>query len=176
VPVTAVQILWLNLITDPLSGAALALEKEEGDVFRKSEGRLSKFFIDRQMLIHIGLVGLTMALGAIYIYNVYYPVSHIKAQTMALTLLAVFQWYNSINCRFTLKSIFNKRVFSNIYIWLALGINLVFQVVAVQTEWFNKILKTTPLSFGEWAVVFILAFAVIMIDEIRKLIYRLTTK
>lgn len=175
-PVTAVQILWLNLITDPLSGAALALEKEDGDVIKKDTGRLSKFFIDRQMIIHIGLIGLTMALGALYIFNVYFSQNPVKAQTMALTLLAAFQWYNSINCRFTLKSVFNKRVFGNIYIWLAFAVNLVFQILAVQTVWFNKILKTTPLALGDWMVVFILAFAIILVDESRKLVYRTFAK
>ncbi len=176
VPVTAVQILWLNLITDPLSGAALALEKEEGDVVKKDTGRLSKFFIDRQMLMHIGLIGLTMALGAMFIFNVYYPQSPAKAQTMALTLLAAFQWYNSINCRFTLKSVFNKRVFGNVYIWLAFAVNLVFQIIAVQTVWFNKILKTVPLAFGDWVLVFILAMVIILVDEARKLVYRVMGK
>ncbi|MFA5991523.1 MAG: HAD-IC family P-type ATPase [Candidatus Doudnabacteria bacterium] len=175
-PVTAVQILWLNLITDPLSGAALALEKEDGYLVKKNSGPLSKFFIDRQMLWHIGLIGLTMALGAMYIFNMYYPQSPAKAQTMALTLLAVFQWYNSINCRFTLKSIFHKRVFGNIYIWLALAVNFAFQIVAVQTTWFNKILKTTPLALGDWMVVFILAFIIILVDEARKLTYRTFAK
>ncbi len=172
VPVTAVQILWLNLITDPLSGAALALEKEDGVAYEKNKSPLSKFFIDRQMLVHIGLIGLVMALGTMYIFNVYYPSSPIKAQTMALTLLAVFQWYNSINCRFISKSIFNKRVFGNIYIWLAIAVNLVLQIIAVQTEWFNKILKTTPLAFGDWMLVIILAGVIILADEVRKLVYR----
>ena len=176
VPVTAVQILWLNLITDPMSGAALALEKEDEDIFRKNSGPLSKFFIDRQMLTHIGLIGLTMSLGAIYIYNVYYPQSSIKAQTMALTLLAAFQWYNSLNCRFTTKSIFHKRIFGNIYIWLAIAVNLVLQIIAVQTPWFNKILKTTPLAFGDWMLVFILALVIILVDEGRKLVYRTIAK
>ncbi|MBI5530047.1 MAG: cation-transporting P-type ATPase [Candidatus Doudnabacteria bacterium] len=176
VPVTAVQILWLNLITDPLSGAALALEKDEGDSFKNNRGRLSKFFIDRQMLIHIGLIGLTMALGALYIYHVYYLADAIKAQTMALTLLAMFQWYNSLNCRFRFKSVFNKRIFGNVYVWLAIGINLVFQFVAVSTPWFNHLLETKPLAFGEWVAVFVLAFSIILVDEIRKLIYRKAAK
>ena len=173
VPVTAVQILWLNLITDPLSGAALALEKEEGDILhRRKQKGLAKFFIDSQMMIHIFLIGITMAAGALYIYGVYYPASPVKAGTMALTLLAVFQWYNSLNCRFSYSSILNRRIFGNIYVWLAFGLNLVIQFIAVSTPWFNKILRTTPLAVGEWVTVFVLAFSVIVVDELRKWVWR----
>ena len=167
-PVTAVQILWLNLITDPLSGAALALEKEEGDVLDRREFGLGKFFVDAESLVHMAVIGLIMAAGAIYIFNLYYFSDPVKAQTMALTLLAVFQWYNSFNCRFSRQSIFHKRIFSNKYVWLALGVNFILQLLAVNSAWFNKFLKTAPLNLSDWLTVFALGFAVILADETRK--------
>lgn len=177
VPVSAVQILWLNLITDPLSGAALALEKEEEGISRlQKKKNLAKFFIDGQMLTHILSIGLAMAFGTLYLYNSYYQIDPVKAGTMALTLLAVFQWYNSINCRFSYLSIFNRRVFGNIYIWLSFILNVIFQYFAVSLPWFNNILRTKPLEAGEWAVVFVMGFIVIFVEEIRKLIYRFLHK
>ncbi len=176
VPVSAVQILWLNLITDPLSGAALALEKEDGDVFKKNQGRFAKFFVDAEMLAHMALIGMTMAAGGIAIFKIYGPLGFVKAQTMALTLLAVFQWYNSLNCRFTHKSILNRRIFGNKYVWMSLGLNLALQVLAVHSVWFNRVLKTQPLALGEWVLVLVLGLSVIAVDEIRKLFIRLSRK
>jgi len=171
-PVTAVQILWLNLITDPLSGAALALEEEEEDVLKKRESPLGRFFVSPSTLTHMVIIGLIMAVGAIYIYNQYYFVNSLKAQTMALTLLAAFQWYNAFNCRFIKQSVFNKRIFGNKYIWLAFLVNAFVQVLAVHNGWFNKILKTTPLTLAEWVTVLCLALAVIFVDEVRKFFLR----
>jgi Ca2+-transporting ATPase len=171
-PVIAVQILWLNLITDPLSGAALALEKEDGDILHIKKSSLSKFFLDKTAFIHMGVIGLVMAAGTIYIFNAYYFIDQVKAQTLALTLLAVFQWYNAFNCRFATQSIFNKRIFSNGYVWLALGGNFIMQVLAVYNSWFNKILHTKPISFVEWALVLTLGFSIILADEARKFFLR----
>ncbi len=170
-PVTAVQILWLNLITDPLSGAALALEKEEdGEVNKKSH--FSKYFLDVSSLSHILLIGLVMSSAAIYVFNSYYLGEMAKAQTIALSLLAVFQWYNSLNCRFNKASIFTTKIFSNSYIWMAFGLNLILQLFAVYNPFMQKVLKTTALNLNDWLVVFALGLLVILADEIRKWILR----
>lgn len=171
-PVTAVQILWLNLITDPLSGAALALEKEEGGEAGQKKTKLSKYFLDFPALSHMVIVGLVMAGGAIYIHSLYYQISSAKASTLALTLLAVYQWLNAFNCRFVSQSLFNKRIFGNFYVWLTFAANLGLQVLAVGNPWFNKILGTTPLNFSEWIIIFGLGFSVILADELRKWFYR----
>ena len=122
----------------------------------------------------MGLIGLTMAAGGIIIFKLYGPLGFAKAQTMALTLLAVFQWYNSLNCRFTHKSILSRRIFGNKYIWLSLGMNLGLQVLAVHSVWFNRVLKTQPLALGEWVLVLVLGLSVIAVDEVRKLFIRLS--
>lgn len=174
-PVTAVQILWLNLVTDPLIGAALAMEKAEEDVGHKPKHALSKYFIDGPMLVHMAMVGVIMAAGAITLFNFYLPVSAAKANSMALTLLAVFQWYNGLNCRFLKGTIFTRQIWSNGYLWLSLGVNLVMQILALNLPIFQKILKTTPLNLAEWLTVLVLGLAIVFADELRKYIYRLFT-
>lgn len=171
-PVVAVQILWLNLITDPLSGAALALEKEDGDVLNIKRGKFSKFFLDGASFMHMIIIGLVMAVGTIYVFNLYYFIDVVKAQTLALTLLAIFQWYNSFNCRFEYKSILHKRIFTNKYIWISLGLNLIMQILAVHNSWLNKVLHTKPISLGEWMLLIIIGFSIILADEARKYFIR----
>ncbi len=171
-PLTAVQILWMNLVTDPLLGAALAVEKKESEILDRQAGKYTKYFIDWQMLAHIVLVSVIMTIGALAICNVYYQADPVKAQTMALTLLSVFQWYNGLNCRFISKSIFNKRIFSNKFVWLSILANMLFQALAVYSPWFNNLLHIKPLSFMDWVVVMVLGLVVIFADEARKAVYR----
>ncbi len=172
-PVLAVQILWLNLVTDPLLGAALALEKGEGSASSNQSYKFGKLFVDGPMLAHIATVACVMGAGALYIFNLYHTADEVKARTMTLTLLAIFQWYNAINCRFLFKSIFHKRIFGNIYIWLSLAANLVFQIAAIYSARLNEVLKIVPLTFNEWLVLLALGFIIIFADEARKFIYRM---
>ncbi|MCX6797436.1 MAG: HAD-IC family P-type ATPase [Candidatus Doudnabacteria bacterium] len=169
-PLLAVQILWMNLVTDSLIAAALALEKEEAENHQMPR---SKYFIDRPMLVHIILVASIMTFGGLYLFNLYNPISYQKAMTVTLTLLCVFQWYNGLNCRFTTRSIFHKRIFGNKYIWLAILVNLGLQLLAVYSPFMQKLLKTTYLSWQEWLLIAGLGLVIILAEEIRKLIYRL---
>lgn len=167
-PILAVQILWLNLITDPLIGASLALEKEENKIYIKQ----NKYFIDLPMVTHMVMVGVIMMCGGIYLFNLYSPLGYVKATTVTLTVLAVFQWYNGLNCRFLYRSIFHKRIFSNRYLWLSLGFNMLLQIAAVYLPVVQKVLKTAPLGLREWLLAFAFGFILIFAEEIRKAIFR----
>lgn len=171
-PILAVQILWLNLITDPLIGASLALEKEEDKIHTKQ----NKYFLDSPMIIHMAMVGTIMMCGALYLFNLYLPFGYARANTMALTVLAVFQWYNGLNCRFLNHSILHKRIFSNPYLWLSLGVNILLQIAAVYLPAIQKVLRTAPLGWQEWLLAFAFGLILIFAEEIRKAIFRIRYK
>jgi len=171
-PLLAVQILWMNLVTDPLIGASLAMEKREHELMKGSHPRFNKYFVDFPMFLHIIMVVLLMTVGGLFLFRLYSPLGIVKAQTMALTLLSVFQWYNGLNCRFLGKSILHKRIFRNRYMWLSILANVLLQSLAVYNPWFNRLLHTTSLSFQEWAIVLGLGLSVVAGDELRKLVLR----
>jgi Ca2+-transporting ATPase len=170
IPITAVQILWMNLITDSLIAVALALEKEEPE--NHTLGR-SKYFLDGRGLTHIIMVAVIMTLGGLYVFDLYAATGTIKAMTMTLTVLCIFQWFNGINCQFTQRSIFSRRLFFNSYLWLAILVNLGLQMLAVYNPFMQKILKTTALSWQDWVVAGGLGLTIIAAEEIRKLLWRI---
>lgn len=172
-PILAVQILWLNLVTDPLIGTALALSRKESGLLERGVEKLPKYFISRTMLLQMFLVAVVMSAGTLYLFNLYAPTDYGKGITVALTTLAVFQWYNGFNCQFPESSVFSRAVFWNPFLWLAIGGNATLQMLAVYNPFMQKTLKTTPLSGAEWEVILIVPLLVILAEEIRKLIYRI---
>ncbi|MGB9608867.1 MAG: cation-translocating P-type ATPase, partial [Minisyncoccia bacterium] len=88
------QILWLNLVTDPFMGFGLVFERGEKDILKK-EFKKAKYLIDSLMVKRMILVGLTMMLGSLYVFSLFYEFDLLKAQTMTLLVLAVFQWFNA---------------------------------------------------------------------------------
>lgn len=183
------QIIWLNFITDGFLVLALAMEQNfaiskggpsAGANILKRPDSKSKSLITRSMQIRIVITALTMMIGTLAVFVAYLgsnpagdgTTDYMKATTMALTVLAVFQWFNAWSCRSEHHSIFSIPLFSNIYLVWSTGIILILQLLAVYWVPLQFILKTVPLNGVEWLVVFAVASSVIVVDEVRKLIQR----
>ncbi|MDP2918442.1 MAG: cation-translocating P-type ATPase C-terminal domain-containing protein, partial [bacterium] len=95
-----------------------------------------------------------------------------KGWTIALTTMAVFQWFNAWNCRSESKSIFQMNPFSNKFLVGATAIIIFLQFAALYTPFLQKILHTTPLEFSEWLSIIPIAGSIILVEEIRKFFYR----
>lgn len=164
------QILWLNLITDPFMGFGLAFEKENDDILIQ-KFKPNKYLIDRLMVLRMFIIGATMMFGAIYIFSLFYELDLIKAQTMALLVLAVFQWFNAWNCKSEKESVF-KNPFSNKFLVLGFFVVLLLQIFAIYLPFMQNILNTKPLSFFDWILAFLIAFSIILVEELRKYIMK----
>ena len=168
-PIVAAQILWLNLVTDGFLDMALGTEVEEK---AKKHRYRRTFIIDGLMTGRIFLMALTMAIGTLYLFSQAYQSDLPKAWTISLTTLAVFQWFNAWNCRSEKKSIFRTNPFSNKFLLGATFIVIALQLVAVYNPFFQKVLRTVPLSGREWLVIVSVAFSIVIVEELRKLVYR----
>jgi Ca2+-transporting ATPase len=165
------QILWLNLVTDPFMGIGLAFEKKEGDILKQNFNR-SKYLIDKLMFLRMFLMAGAMTFGGLYVFSLIYEFDLKKAQTMTLLVLAIFQWFNALNCRFEYESAF-KNIFSNKILWLSLGSVFILQMLAIYNPLFQKILDTRSLSFDDWIFAISVAFLIIIVEEARKFFARI---
>ncbi len=187
------QIIWLNFVTDGFLVLALAMEQNfaslgtssrggsatGANILRKPDSK-SKSLVTRSMQIRIVITALTMMIGTLAVFVAYLGNSsvgdstadYIKATTMALTVLAVFQWFNAWSCRSEHHSVFRIPLFSNIYLVWSTGIILVLQLLAVYWAPLQFILKTVPLNGSDWLVVLLVASSVVVVDEVRKLFSR----
>lgn len=117
-------------------------------------------------------MALPMALGTLILFGQYYQDDLAKAWTIALTTLAVFQWFNVWNCRSAEKSIFSINPFSNRFLLGAIFVVIILQLMAVYHPLFQKVLRTVPLDRNDWAVIVFVAFSIIIVEELRKFMYR----
>lgn len=169
-PLIAAQIIWLNVVTDGFLDVALAFEpKSEGLLkarFKKTKQRL----VDSLMGLRVLLMSIPMMLGTLWLFSQYYDFDLTKAQTLALTTMAAFQWFNAWNCRSQNKSIFKINPFGNRFLVGALVIVILLQILVVHNSWMQMVFRTTSLTLGEWLIAISLAATVIIGEEIRKLI------
>lgn len=116
-------------------------------------------------------MGATIAIGSIYVFSLIYEFDLKKAQTMALLVLAIFQWFNAFNCRYDNESAF-KNLFSNKILWLCFGAVLILQIFAIYNPFLASILETKPLNFYDWIFATTVAFLIILVEETRKFFTR----
>ncbi len=166
------QIIWLNLVTDSFLTLALALEPKEKGLLSRSFARGGASLVDTLMKWRIVVMALPMALGALWIFNLYLD-DLTKAWTIALSMLAATQWFNAWNCRSEDRSIFTTNPFSNLYLVGALGVVVTLQLLAVYAPPFQTVLHTTGLSAGDWFLVLLTATPVLLAEELRKLVNNL---
>ena len=113
-----------------------------------------------------------MIIGTLFLFKGYFENDIVKAWTISLTTLAVFQWFNVWNCRHESKSIFQMNPLSNRFLVAATIIIIFLQLAALYTPFLQKVLRTTPLEFSEWLIVVLIAASIILVEEIRKFFYR----
>ena len=117
----------------------------------------------------MALMSAAMAFGTLYLFRNYYEADLAKAQTMSLTVLAAFQWFNAWNCRSENKSIFRMNPFSNKFLAGATALVVCLQLFAIYAPAMQRYLKTVPLDLSDWTVILSVAASIALVEEMRKL-------
>ena len=171
-PILPVQIIWLNFVTDGFLDVALAMEPKEEKLLSEKFKKPNRYLLDFLMAQRIFLMAVIMMIGTLFIFRGIFQENLLKAQTMALVVLAIFQWFNAWNCKSENKSIFTMNPFDNKFLVGATITIVILQLVAVYNPFLQKLLQTTPIDVYDWLLCASVAFSIVIIEEIRKLILR----
>lgn len=171
-PILAAQILWLNLVTDGFLSVALAMEPKEAGLIERRFERPKKYLVDKLMAMRIFVMAIPMMVGSLYLFRNAYEADIVKAWTLCLTTLAIFQWFNAWNCRSEDKSVFQMNPFSNKFLVGATVTVVLLQIAAVHAPFMQNILRTMPLTIYEWISAAAVAFLIVVVEEVRKFFYR----
>ena len=177
-PLLATQILWINLLTDTGPALAMGVDPPPGDVMRHPPRKLTDRVIDRQMQLGVVFVGLVMGLVTLATIDLELPgglvegsADLVEARTAGFTVLVLAQLFNTFNSRSERVSAF-RGLFTNRWLWAAIALSLLLQVLVVHVPLLNRAFGTTPLSAGDWVRCFAMASLVLWADELKKLLMR----
>lgn len=173
-PLVATQIIWLNLVTDTFLISALVFDPKEKNIMSNEYRATSNHILDRLMITRVLSVSILIALITLTLFNNYLPLGIEKASTIALTTLTVFNLLNIFNVRSHIKSVFSQKVFNNKYLIWALLTAIILHLGAIYLPFMQKILKTTSLDLSDWLIIFGISISIIVMEEIRKYISRIS--
>lgn len=156
VPLSAVQILWINLASDGLPAIALAMDPIDRAVMHRLPRKVSASIISCKKAFHLLLISVVIALGTLTACYFGLQKSGAMAQTMAFTTLVVLE----LIAVQIIRSQYNISFFSNPLILGAVALSFLMQLFILYTPFFQSIFKTVPLGLSEWKVIAILALLV----------------
>jgi Ca2+-transporting ATPase len=179
VPLAAVQILWINLVTDGLPALALAMEKPEADVMRRPPRPPREPVLTLRRGGRIILHGVLIAAAtAVAFWLVERSGGRFEeARTAAFCVLAFSQLLFSFACRSERHTLPEMGLFSNPYLLSAIGLSALLQIIAIQWPHEEHILQVkAALTGNDWLIVAIAALTPITLVEIGKLVLAATRR
>ncbi|MNX61047.1 Calcium-transporting ATPase 1 [compost metagenome] len=168
IPLLAIHILWINLVTDGLPGLALASEPAEANIMKRSPRNPMQNIFSGSMAIHILWVGFIMGVITIGMQAWAIQNQNTNWQTMAFTVLCFSQLGHVMCIRSERDSIFKVGFFSNKPMLAALLITFSLQFIIIYVPFFNDIFKTQPLTFYELGLTLAVSTIVFWYGEIEK--------
>lgn len=174
-PLLAVQLLWLNLVTNGIQDKALAFESGEAETMKKMPRKPTEGIFNRIMSQQIVLSGLLIgfiAFGFWFYLQNYTDTDEAAARNMVLLLMVFMQNIHIFNCRSEFKSTFRIPLSKNyllvLFVFAAQGIHILSMHIPLMQD----ILRIQPISIQQWLVVLLLALPILIGMEIFKLVSR----
>ncbi len=173
-PLAAVQILWINIVTEGTVTVNLIMEPLEGDEMRIPPIPPGEALLNAALLKRVALMTPVMALTTFvyFAWRLAQGVPYPQVQTETFTLLAACQWFNVLNCQSATRSALGLRLFKNLWLLGGLIIAVLLQLSVIYWPALNALFHTVPLPAADFAVIMAAASSVLWAEEVRKLLAR----
>lgn len=170
-PLTPVQILWVNMVVAITLAMALAFEPAEPGIMRRPPRKPGTPILDRTFIIRLAIVSLLIGGATIAMFEVELALGMPLdlARTMAVNTLVVAQAFYLFNARFlTTSSLRLDLLFTNRAVWLAVGVLFLLQLAFVYLPLMNSAFGTTPLALRHWLIPLAIGGVIFLIMEMEK--------
>ena len=177
-PLLAVQLLWLNLVTNGIQDIALAFEPGEGGELHQKprspqEGIFNRLMIER-VIISASVIGIVAFLLFKWLLDHGYSID--EARNGTLLLMVLFENVHVFNSRSETLSVFRHNPLKNCILLFGTVIAQLIHIGAMYTPWLGNVLGAQPVSFQNWLILLGLALSVLSAMELHKLSRRYLKK
>jgi Ca2+-transporting ATPase len=169
-PLTAVQILWINLVEDGLPDLALAFEPKEKDLMKRKPNKHGVPLLTQEMKVIIFAIGLItdLLLLGLFFWLCSHSIDMLYIRTMIFAALAVDSLFYVFSCKSLRRNVWHINLFSNKVLIIAWMIGFAALFISLYIPFFNNLLGTIPLHFHDWWIVVGLGVIELILIEIVK--------
>ena len=183
VPLLATQILWINLVTDSGPALAMGVDPQIDDVMARPPRGIDDLIVDKAMWRRIIGIGLVMGILNVAVLDLTLPGGLLSgmedlvptdqqldvARTTMFTSLVFMQLFNALNSRSETASAFTH-LFTNRWLWISIALATIAQVLVVNVPALQSAFSTTAISPAHWTLAVGAGAAVLVFEEIAKLV------
>jgi cation-transporting P-type ATPase F len=173
-PITPLQILWVNMSTAILLGLMLAFEPKEPNLMHRKPRNPEQPILTRHLIFRICLVASLLLVGAfgLFAYELSHNESLEAARSVAVNVFVFGELFYLFNCRSLRYSMFHVGVFSNL--WLIFGVICMALLQIAFTYWppMQALFGTAAIGFDEWLLIVGVGLLIYMIVGLEKLLLR----
>jgi magnesium-transporting ATPase (P-type) len=173
-PLMAVQLLWLNLVTNGIQDVALAFEPGEGDELSRPPRPPREAIFNRLMIERVVISALVIGTVAFLVFQwlVTRGFSLDEARNGTLLLMVLFENVHVFNCRSEVRSVFRHNPLGNPILLVGTAIAQLVHIGAMYTPWISDVLHIQPVTPQHWLELLGLALSVLIVMELHKAIRR----
>lgn len=175
VPLIAIQLLWLNLVTDSFPALALGVEKGDPDIMKVPPRDTKEPILTRRMLRGIISQSLAIAVASLLSYRwglMTYDGDLLKARTIIFTSLITAELLRAFSSRSQKYTLFKIGFFSNMTMVYAVLVSFALLLAVVYVPFLQPIFHTTNLSLFDWPVILGFAIIPLIVGELSKIIFK----
>lgn len=172
-PILALQILYINIVTDGFPSVSLSFEPGEKDVMQQKPRKKDEPLLNTEMKFLIFIIGIItdLILFGVYFYLLKRGADMVYIRTFIFTALAVASLFYIFSCKSLRKSIWHINIFSNKYLVAAVLFGFALQLFALYTPFMREIFELTILGLKDWLWLIGFGFLNITAIEIGKYIF-----
>jgi len=174
-PLIAVQLLWLNLVTNGIQGVALAFEDGEPGAMKRKPRKTDEKIFNPQMISQTVLSGVTMgtiAFGFWYYLIILQGWDHMAARNIVLLSMVLMENVHVFNCRSEFSSAFKVPISRNYILVMGVLAAQGIHVLSMHLPFMQQTLEIEPISIFEWLAVFGFTLLLLVVMEIYKIVRR----
>ncbi len=174
-PLVAVQLLWLNLVTDGLQDLALSFEKEEEDTMNEKPRSPSEPLFDKLLIQEIAVSGLFIGLIVFLVWFILlkeFNMDTTLARGYIMALMVFMQNIHVFNCRSEKKSTFKISLASNWFVSIAVFSSIGLQILIMEVPFLSHFLSTESIPVNHLILLLLAALPILVVMELFKLLKR----
>jgi len=173
-PLAAVQILWINIVTEGTVTINLIMEPPEGDEMKHRPVDLKRPLLSLDLLKRVTLMTPVMALSTFgyFAWRYSQDIPYALVQTETFTVLAACQWFNVLNCQSETRSVFRLGLLRNPWMVGGLMLSILLQLAVIYWPAINGLFHTVPIASNDILLIIFVASLVLWAEEIRKYIVK----
>ena len=171
-PLLAMQLLWLNVVTDGLQDFALSFEAAEDDIMKYPPRSPKENLFDKRLIQEVLLSGITIGVLVFIVW--YYLIEILNfdiniARGYIMALMVFIQNMHVLNCRSETKSIFSNKIKKNKFVYFSIFSAIILQIIIMEVPFLSHFFKTESIPVSHLIILFLISLTILFVMEMYKM-------